>query len=152
MFYKILKWISIVALLLVIFIVGATTWVGYKSEAYESTAVPYIKKVIPEISKWNPELIKSYMVSETLNDVNAEDFRKMVSIFSKIGKLISIEKPQFKNTSSVNSSQHSAMTLVTYTILGKYENGDATITMTLRDEGESFKIYRFNIDSMAFFK
>ena len=152
MFYKIIKWIGLVVLLLIIVIAGLAIWSSYKSTAYENTAVPYIKKVIPEISKWNAELMKTYMASETLKDVTTEDFSKMVNIFSKMGKLISIEEPVFKNTSYFNTVRNGSVAQVTYTVLGKYENGDAKITITLNEQGKTFKIYRFNLDSMALFK
>lgn len=40
-------------------------------------------------------------------------------------------------------------TIVTYTIPAHYQNGDATITIRLLEDGKDFKLYHFNLQSMA---
>lgn len=44
------------------------------------------------------------------------------------------------------------MKLVSYVVEAKYENGDATIDITLKDMGDTFNIHSFNLYSMALFK
>jgi hypothetical protein len=43
------------------------------------------------------------------------------------------------------------MTAVTYKIKAIYENGDATLNIVLKESGDSFKFFRFNVDSLALF-
>ncbi len=149
---KILKGIGITFLVLVSLIVATGIWSGYKSAGYEKTAIPFMAKAIPEISKWQPEVMKSYMAQETLAEVSNDDFLELVRILSKMGALISTGEPVFQTVSSSSTMQNGSMTLITYHIPAKYENGDANLTVVLKEKEESFEVYRFNVDSMALFK
>ena len=152
MIKKIFKGIGITLLVLVVLIVGVGIWTGYKSATYETTAIPYMANAIPEISKWNPEIMRSYMSPETLVDVTENDFSNIVRALSKMGALISTGEPIFQSVNSSSTVQNGSMTLVTYHVPATYENGDANLTVVLKEKDESFEIYRFNLDSMALFK
>jgi hypothetical protein len=149
MFKKILKGLGIAFLLLVILFVGIGVWTGYKSAAYKETAVPYIKIVVPEISKWDHALMKSYMSPETFEGVTDANFEKVVSYLGKMGALISMEEPVFQTVSSSATVQNGAATIVNYSVLAKYENGDANISISLKEVEDSFEVYKFNLNSMA---
>jgi len=41
------------------------------------------------------------------------------------------------------------MTIVSYEVPAKFENGEATIFVNLKDEDGEFSIYGFNVNSMA---
>jgi len=127
--------------------IGAFTW--YKSSKYEDTAVPYIKAVIPELSKWDTEITKSYMAPEVQKEITDDDFNKVIKYLSKLGSLASFEEPNFTNIYTGATLESGKTTLVTYTIDAVYENGDAVITITLLDLGNSFNVYKFYINSMA---
>ncbi|WDE06736.1 hypothetical protein SG34_007480 [Thalassomonas viridans] len=152
MIKKILKAIGITILVLLFLTIVAAIWAGYKSAGYEETAVPYINKAIPEISKWQPDIMKSYMAPEPLAQVSEDDFLEMVRILSKMGKLISTETPVFQSVNSSSTVSDGSMTLVTYHIPAKYENGDANLIVVLKEKDESFEVYYFKVESMALFK
>ena len=147
---KVLKILGILFLSIVVLFIFIAGFTYYKSSEYEKTAVPYIKENIPLLSNWDYEITKSLMVPTVLENAKEEDFKKIIHWFSKLGKLKNIEEPEFKNVSTRSSmSGGGSETIVTYKILAHYENGDATIMMRLLDENNSFKIYYFNINSMA---
>ena len=109
-------------------------------------------KTIPELSKWDPEIIKSYMSPELHSEVSDSDLIKMTRIMSKMGTLIATGEPVFKNVISTSTVENGSMTLVTYLVPAKYANGDATLTLILKEKNESFDIYNFNVDSMVLFE
>ena len=149
MLKKILKWVGIFlgGLVLLFILIGVYT--GYKEAGYRETAVPYIKKVIPEISKWNYKESKKFFEPSTFEKVTDEELSKLFEWFSKLGKLKSIEEPKFNQVYSGTAVRESFGTIVTYTVLGHYENGDANITIRLLDLGDSFEVYHFNVNSKA---
>ena len=149
MFKKILKWVGIFLLGLVVLFVLLAAYTGYKQSEYSETAVPYIKKVIPIISEWNPEKSKPLFVPSTFDNVSDEDFSKLFKWFSKLGALKSIDEPQFSRVTSSTTVREGAHTIITYGVLAHYENGDAQISIRLLDLGNSFEIYHFNLNSQA---
>jgi len=149
MFKKVLKWLGIALLGLIALFALLAVYTGYKQSEYNETAVPYIKKVIPKISEWDSDEIKPLFVPSTFDNVSDEDFAKLFKWFSKLGSLKSIDEPQFTQVHSGATVKEGANTIVTYTVLAHYENGDAHISIRLLDLGGSFEIYHFNLNSKA---
>ena len=125
-------------------------YTGYKQSEYKETAVPYINKVIPVISEWDAEKAKPFFVPSTFDNVSKDDFEKLFRWFSKLGSFQSMEEPEFNQVLSGATIREGASTIVTYTVLTHYENGDAQITIRLLDLGKSFEVYHFNVNSTAF--
>lgn len=149
MLKKIFKWIGFFLLGLILLFVLFAAYTGYKEAEYKDTAVPYINEVIPQISEWNPEKAKSFFVPATFEDVSQEDFEKLFRWFSKLGSLKSMDEPVFTQVYSGATVREGASTIVTYTVLGHYENGEAQITIHLLDLGDSFEVYHFSVNSSA---
>jgi hypothetical protein len=126
---------------------GLFTW--YKASQYEDTAVPYIKAAVPELSQWDPDLTKKYMVPKVLKETTDEKFAKIIKYLSKLGTLITLGEPSFTKIHTGATLEDGKQTVVTYTIDAVYEKGDATITMSLLDLGTSFQVYKFHIASLA---
>ena len=149
MLKKILKFFGIFLLGLILLFTLVAVYTGYKQSQYKESAVPYIKEVIPAISEWNAEKAKQFFVPSTFDNVSEEEFEKLFCWFSKLGRLQSIEEPEFNQVYSGATVQEGANTIVTYTVLAHYENGDAQIIIRLLDLGDSFEVYHFNINSKA---
>ncbi len=152
MLKKILLWLGGVFVAILVLLIGVAVWTGYQSADYETTAVPYIEEAIPRISSWDPVTIKSYMSPEVMAEIPEEQFLETTKAFTKLGDLESVGKPEFTKIMSNATITEGSGTLVTYVVPVKYSNGDATITIILKDLGESFEIYNLNINSMALFK
>ena len=118
---------------------------------YEKTAIPYIQKVVPELSKWNTNLAKEYFVPAATKDT--KKFELVFNYLSKLGKLQSMQKPKFisyHTNTSLDSGKNSIF--LAYRVDAKYEKGDANITIILQPQEKSYKVYRFNVSSMALMK
>ncbi|MCP3176516.1 hypothetical protein MJO47_05320 [Desulfuromonas sp. KJ2020] len=146
---KVFMVLGVVSLVVVLAMAGIGIFTWYKSSQYKDTAVPYIKATVPELSKWDPEVIKGYMAPEGIKDVSDENFVKIIRYLSKLGALLSMEEPSFSNIYTGSTLEGGSQTIVTYTIDATYEKGDAEITMTLLDLGNTFQVYKFHISSMA---
>ena len=109
--------------------------------------MPYLKMVVPELSKWDPEIIKSYMTSQSLQGTSEEKLVTIVSYLSKLGNLERMEDPEFLQVDVVRTNDYSEINIVTYKIGAQYENGDAVISIGLLDQGGSFRIHNFNFNS-----
>lgn len=152
MIKKILKGIGIAVLVVVGIFASSGIWTAYQSAGYEKTAVPYMAKAIPEISTWDPIIMKSYMAPETLEGVPVEDFEQVATYLRKLGSFISMAQPELQSITSSTSISDGPLTLVSYSIPVKYEHGQATVSVALKEKENSFEVYRFNVNSMALLK
>jgi hypothetical protein len=152
MIKNMLKGIGVAFLLIIGIFASLGIWTAYQSATYEKTAVPYIASAIPDISTWDPIIMKSYMAPETLEGVPVADFEQVAIYLRKLGYFISMEQPQFQTITTDTSTQNGPLTLVSYLIPVQYEHGQATLSVVLKEKENSFEVYRFNVDSMALLK
>jgi len=152
MFMKILKGLGVALLVIIGFFILIGIWTGYKSSEYEKTAIPYMNVAIKDISNWQIDTIKSYLTENVRDNLSDADSQKMINILSKMGSLIEVGEYQFTNVSTQSVLGGESGTYVSYIVPAKYENGDATITITLKEVGDSFQVYSFNLDSLALFE
>ena len=146
---KILKGIGITFLVLISLFVLLAIWTANKSSAYKETAIPYLNSAIVDISNWDAQTLKNYMTPSSIENATDEDISKIMRAFSKLGELKELGEFEFINVSSKAVTGGGSGTYVTYLIPASYTNGEAQITVTLKEEGESFSIYNFSLNSMA---
>lgn len=126
-------------------VIGVYVYKNQQAAEYDKLAVPYIMQVIPKLSQWDPETTRKLMAPEALEDLSDELFTEVIAVFSKMGKLQSIEEPEFKKAYSAEETKID--TVVAYTAGAQYENGDATIAIQLLVRDGSFEVFRFNLSS-----
>jgi hypothetical protein len=140
---KLLKVAGIIILLVVLGIAGLFGYVKYQQSTYALTAVPFIKEVIPKITRWDPNEIKPYLSPEALSATSDADLTKMFSWFAKLGALKTVGEPVFQNVFAGSQK------IITYSVPTTFEAGEALIVFRLVDLGTEFKILSFNINSKA---
>jgi len=128
---------------------GFKYYSGQKEIQYVDTAVPYVKQVIPELSKWDPVVAKQYMATAFMEKTSEENFARIINALSRIGALQEMAEPSFEEIYSGNTPGGELQTIISYTVKARYETGDAKITLALLDLGGEFKVYRFNVESEA---
>ncbi|GGI71303.1 hypothetical protein [Shewanella gelidii] len=146
---KNVKMVTIMVVAAILLFVGVRIWAGYQAANYDETAKPYMRQAIPEISKWDADVMKSYMAPETLVSISEYDFLTMMNSLKKLGPLISIEDPEFQSVNTVKSRDGVKSVVVTYAIEARYLNGDADLVMALKQKIDGYEVYRFNVDSKA---
>ncbi|MGR6874124.1 hypothetical protein ACU6U9_17870 [Pseudomonas sp. HK3] len=138
---KLLKIVGSVFFVFVIIIASFGYYSFQKAAKYETTAVPYIKEVLPKLSFWDVDTFKMYSTPES-NSLNTdEELAKLLKFMSKLGSYKGINDIQIKTISNGY--------LITYIVKVQYENGEATITMQLEDKDGHFLVNQFYMDSWA---
>jgi hypothetical protein len=141
--------IGFILLVAVLVFTGIKFYSQQQAAQYADTAVPYVKMVVPEISNWNPENIIKLMPEESLKSTQKEKITAIVKYLSRLGALVTMEEPDFKKVVTKVTDAGEGVTVVTYTVAAEYEQGGAEMTISLLDEGNSYQVYNFNINSEA---
>ncbi len=126
---------------------GSMLYDQYKASKYDVIAEPYIKRIIPELSRWDPVITKALMAPKVSATIPDENFTQAMTLFSRLGILQSTEDPKFDKVQEMRNTDIGTLTIVEYNIDAKYENGDAVINLQLLESGDSYQIYRFNFSS-----
>lgn len=133
-----------------LFIVGGFKYFSDQKEAqYVTTAVPYVKQVIPELSKWDPVIVQKYMSAKFMQKTSEEKFARIINALSRIGALQEMDEPIFEEIYSGDTPEGNKQTIISYTIKARYDTGDAKITLALLDTAGAFSVYHFNVESEA---
>jgi hypothetical protein len=147
-FLLLLTWlITIIAIF-----AGSIFYDQQQASEYDVSAVPYLKVIIPEISKWDPATTKSLMATDVATDISEEKFAQAMIWFAKLGSLQSIDDPNFVDVHVGNQTDVGVETIVEYNVDAHYTNGDAIINLKLLVRNGSFEIYNFNFSSEALLK
>jgi hypothetical protein len=125
-------------------VVGFRYYSTQKQEKYATTAVPYLLKVIPELSKWDPVIARDYMSEEFMQSTSPADFANALKGLSRVGQLESLGVPQFEEIYTDNRQS-----IISYKVSAKYTTGAAEITIAILDQKNDFSVYRFNVRSAA---
>jgi hypothetical protein len=128
-------------------IIGSIVYDRYQASEYTDTALPYIRQIIPIVSKWEPAAIRELMVPEVSADISEDKFAQTMVWFSKLGALQSMEEPEFQEVDTGGKTVIGMQTIVEYEVDAKYENGDALLNIKLLDRNGSFELYSFNLSS-----
>ena len=142
---------AVVAVIAIV-VISITLYSRHEASLYENTAVPYIKMVVPEISKWDAEIIKQYMPAETLKDTSEERIIRVVEYLSRLGALQSMQEPKFTKLYTAPPVDGVRKKIVTYSIDTVYEQGDAVFSLDLLVNGDTFAVYKFDINSLVLLK
>lgn len=126
---------------------GYKFYTQHQADKYDAVAVPYIKTIIPEVSKWNLESIKPLMAPEVLETIPDDKFSAVMAWFSKLGEFKSMAEPEFKKVYTEGETEIGKQMIVIYDVDAKYTNGDALITLKLLDRGGSYELFHFNVSS-----
>jgi len=138
-----------------VFVIGFSAYFGYgyyQSSKYDGTVVPYIQRVLPELSKWDPEVVKQYLAPEISKTIQDENLQRIMAALSQIGELQSIDTIKFKKKATGKAGDLVQEPVITYTVHARYSTGEAIVTLSLLDKGGVYEVYHFNFESAALFK
>lgn len=126
---------------------GSVLYDRYQASEYDVLAGPYIREIIPEISKWDSATTMALMAPEVLATIPEDNFIQTMTWFSRLGTFKGMGDPKFDQVHRDLQTDMGRQTIVVYNIDAKYENGDAVINLKLLDKGDSLEIYRFDFRS-----
>ena len=143
---------KLIAYFIFVIIVTISSYFIYSymlTSEYADTAIPYMEKVLPQISTWDAEIVKQYMAPEVLANVTDKNLQELMAALSVIGTLESVGEYSFENKVSGDDDQLGAATVITYEIDAQYSSGEAIVTLRLLVRGDSYEVYHFNFQSQA---
>ena len=138
-----------------VFVIGfsAFFYYGYyQSSQYDGTVVPYIQEVLPKLSTWDPEIVKQFMAPEVLRTVTDENLASIMGALAQIGELQGISEMKFKKKATGGVGDLVQQPVITYTVTAQYSTGEAIVTLSFLDKGDSYDVYHFNFETDALFK
>ncbi|WP_020674735.1 hypothetical protein [Geopsychrobacter electrodiphilus] len=141
---KIFIMICVLASVAITIIASFHYYSAQKEKQYATTAVPYLLRVIPELSKWDPAVAQKYMSATFMQKTSAAKLASALKALSRVGELQDLGKPHFEEVFSDKDRL-----VVSYTVAARYSTGDAEITIAILDLNDAFSVYRFNIRSKA---
>ena len=152
MLKRILFTLGAVLVVVLLCFAGIKGYIAYQASQYDPVAVPFLQKVIPEISTWQEDAIRKNMSPDALEKTSPEHFRAIVDRFAKLGALKSFSTPHFEEVSETRTGNAivgsgPATTIVTYAADAVYENGDATINFKLAVRDNGLEVQYFTIQS-----
>ncbi len=123
---------------------------GYMQSAkYDGTAIPYIEKVLPELSSWDVDRVSQCMAPEVLATISPENLVELLKSLSQIGTFQSISEATFKNKAVGANVKYADAPVITYDIETRYSSGPVTVTLSLLDRDGKYQVYYFNFQSQA---
>lgn len=139
--------IAMIGLLGIVLFAGLGVW-GLKAQSdYTATAEPYLKEVIPQIATWQSDVALSHMDDDIRRSMNRSDFDAVMVELSQLGNLQWLGNPQFLRVEAKASTSTGPKKLVYYEIPATFDNGKATIRVTLIDRSGDLRIYGFYFNS-----
>lgn len=147
---RILKRILLGILLVILFFALVGLWTWKNQSDYESTAVPYLQSVVPQLTTWDPDVVWDHLAEEARSQTNRADNAKIVRYLSGLGALENLGYPQFRQITSTASVREGMRKVIVYQIPAVFEAGEASIDVTILDKDGQFSIYGFKVNTMAF--
>lgn len=130
-------------------IVGSIVYDKLKTSKYDDTAIPYLTQVVPQISTWDPQVVKSLMSEDALASIPDEKLVEVVGLFSRMGALTELDEPRFRDVHSEQGVNGATRTVVEYAVDAVYEQGEAQLTINLLHQDGRYRVQHFNLSSEA---
>lgn len=137
---------------MLIIVGGSIYYKMHQGAEYDTLAVPYIEKVVPIISQWDPAATKALMVPEIVAEIPEDKFVRGMTFFSQLGALQELDTPSFVKAFKEEETDIGTQTIIEYDVDAVYQNGEAEINLKLMEQGDSYQIYRFNFSAEALMK
>lgn len=125
-------------------------WYGMNAGRYDETAIPYLNKTLPKLSNWKYSELKPMLSPEALAEFETDKGQASYRVFTRLGKLESIGKPQYIGDKSVFSDGLGEVDLVSYSVPVVFESGPAVIKIILASNGQSYFIHHLRISSAIY--
>ena len=122
-------------------------WFNMNAEKYDETAIPYLNKALPKVATWNYSEFKTMLSPRALAEFEKDKGKEVYRLFTRLGRLESIGKPQYLSDKSESSSGLGEVEIVSYSVPVLFESGPAVIKILLAANGRSYFIHHLGISS-----
>ena len=139
------NYLRIAVLAMLVLFTGLYFYTDKQQQAYQATAEPAARKILLDISSWQAVDMRKHLSLEARQTISPEQLDALLSQYRPLGKLLSVNELFFSPLMSVFSLLGEPR--VSYTGTATFENGPASLTLTLVEQGNTFLIYNFNLSA-----
>lgn len=125
-------------------------WFNMSAGRYDETAVPYLEKALPQLGSWKFSELAPMLSPQARSAFETDKGQQDYRLFSKLGEMKSVGKPQYISDNSETSEGLGAVEVVSYKVPVIFETGPALINIQLASNGEKYFIHRLEISSEIF--
>ena len=125
-------------------------WYGIKADRYEETAIPYLESALPKLTSWQYEQLKPLLSPTARKDFENEKLRAAYLLFSQLGQLKSMGKPQYITDRFDSSTELGDIEVIDYQVALQFDSGPAMIKIKLIADGQSYYVQHFGFHSEIF--
>lgn len=122
-------------------------WFNMNAEKYDETVIPYLNKALPRVSTWNYSELKPMLSPRALAEFETDKGKAVYQLFTRLGNLESIGKPQYLSKETQSSSGLGEVEIISYSVPVVFESGPAVIKILLAANGQSYFIHHLGISS-----
>jgi hypothetical protein len=139
---------GIFAILIVAGVIGFSV-LAVKGRALDEESKAYVDEVTPKIlANLNKETLFQHASDELKNSAPPEEFDKVFNWFAKLGQFKEYKGSSGEATISVLTGRGKQIAGI-YEAQAEFENGPATIKITVIKEGDNWQVLGFHISSMV---
>jgi len=136
------------AILIVAGVIGISI-VAVKGAGLDRESKAYVDEVTPKIlADLNKETLFQYASDELKNSASSEELDRIFNWFSKLGQFKEYKGSSGQACISVTTERGKQIT-GSYQAQAEFENGPATINITIIKKGNNWQVIGFRINSMA---
>jgi len=146
----ILKRSSIFVALMVAGLVLYMSWYKIKAERHNETAIPYLEQALPQLTSWRYAQLEPLLSPASQAVFASEKVRAAYRAYNRLGRLRSVERPEFLGDRSEKIDQLGEVELIAYQVPLQFESGPAVIKLNLASDGQRYYIHHFSIQSRVF--
>lgn len=127
-----------------------SVWYGMKADRYDETAIPYFESAIPELTSWQYQRLRPLLSPLARQVFENEKVRMAYQDFNRLGRLQSMDKPQFIANSYDSNAELGDIEVIDYQLVLQFDSGPAAMKIKLVADGKSYYIHHFSIQSEVF--
>ena len=139
------NYLRISVLMMLALFTGLYFYTNNQQQNYQAIAEPAAKKILLDISSWQAADMRRYLSPAANQTLSQEQLETLLSQYRPLGRLLSVNELYFSSLMSVFSLLGEPR--VSYTGTATFENGPASLTLTLVEQGNTFLIYNFNLSA-----
>ena len=144
---KFLVWFGGFSVLVVVLVIGSVAYLVYLGSGLDKQSKEYADTAIVAItSHWDPAELSSRAAPQLLRTVSQGQLLSMFTWFGHIGKLVKYIGSKGSSTVFASIGGNDSTT-ATYVCAGKYENGDASVNLSLTKVNGDWRISGFQVNS-----
>ena len=125
-------------------------WFDTRADRYDEVAVPYLHDAVPVLAGWQVEPLLPLLSPDARRDFENDQLRNAYLGFSRLGSMLSMQKPQFLSSNSATSNSLGDVEIVEYEVVSEFDSGPARIKLKLLLHDQDYYIHHFGVYSEVF--